>query len=134
MKRFGACILSSDGPRLTVEEKALFRDVRPFGFILFARHVETPDQVRALCDEMREAAGHECIITVDQEGGRVQRFGPPHWRGWRPALDHVTDASDPERAMYLRARLIADELRAQSGYSRTGHTSVFKEPLLWRHT
>lgn len=112
MSQFGACILSSDGPRLTAEEKALFRDVRPFGFILFARHVETPDQVRALCDEMRETAGHDALITTDQEGGRVQRFRAPHWRDWRPALDHAEAASDPERAMYLRYRLIAEELRA----------------------
>lgn len=110
MNRFGACILSSDGPRLTQEEKALFRDVRPFGFILFARHIETPDQVRALCDEMRDAAGHAALITTDQEGGRVQRFRAPHWRSWRPALEHVEAAIDAERAMYLRYRLIADEL------------------------
>ncbi len=111
MSRFGACILSSDAPRLTANEKALFRDVRPFGFILFARHVETPDQVRALCDEMREAAGHDALITVDQEGGRVQRLRAPHWRAWRPALEDAEAASDPERAMYLRYRLIAEDLR-----------------------
>lgn len=112
MNRFGACLLSSDGPRLTANEKALFRDVKPFGFILFARHIETPDQIRALCAEFREAAGHDCLITVDQEGGRVQRLGPPHWRQWRPALDHAQAAGgQAKRAMYLRARLIAHELR-----------------------
>jgi len=112
MSQFGACILSCDGPRLTNEEKALFRDVRPFGFILFARHIETPEQVRALCAEMRAAADHDCLITVDQEGGRVQRLSPPTWRGWRPAMDHVHAASDPERAMFLRGRLIAHELHS----------------------
>lgn len=112
MSRYGACILSCDGPRLTHDEKALFREVNPFGFILFARHVQDPDQVRALCAEFRSVLGRDCLITVDQEGGRVQRLGPPHWRQWRPALDHALAASDPERAMYLRARLIADELHA----------------------
>ncbi len=112
MSRFGACILSCDGPRLTADEKALFRAVQPFGFILFARHIETPDQVRALCAEFREAVGRECLITVDQEGGRVQRLRGPHWREWLPALDHARGASDPARAMYLRARLMAEELRA----------------------
>ncbi len=111
MSPYGACILSCDGPRLSPDEKALFRRVNPFGFILFARHVESPDQVRALCAEMREAVGRDCLITVDQEGGRVQRFRGPVWRDWRPALEHVTAASDPVRAMYLRGRLIADELR-----------------------
>lgn len=111
MSRFGACILSCDGPRLSAEEKALFRDVNPFGFIIFARHVETPDQLRALCAEFREAVGRDCLITVDQEGGRVQRMRGPHWREWRAPMDHAEAASDPVRAMYLRARLIAHELR-----------------------
>lgn len=112
MTRFGACILSCDGPRLTPDEKALFRDVAPVGFILFARHVETPDQIRALCAEMREAAGHDCLITIDQEGGRVQRLRGPTWRDWHPPLDDVTRASDPARAMYIRSRVIAHELHA----------------------
>jgi beta-N-acetylhexosaminidase len=108
----GACILSSDGPRLTADEKALFRDADPFGFILFARHIETPDQVRALCSEFREAVGRDCLVTIDQEGGRVQRLRGPTWRDWLPPLDHVEAAgTQAARAMYLRARLIAHELR-----------------------
>jgi len=113
MTRFGACILSSDGPRLTPDERALFRDANPFGFILFGRHVETPDQVRALCDELRTAVGRDCPITIDQEGGRVQRLRPPHWRGWQPPLEQVraAGADRAARSMYLRARLQAAELR-----------------------
>lgn len=111
MSRFGATILSSDGPRLTPEEKAFFRDVNPFGFILFARHIETPDQIRALCTEFREAVGRNCLITIDQEGGRVQRLRAPLAREWKPARDHVLAAKNAPRAMYLRSRLIADELR-----------------------
>jgi len=110
--RFGATILDAEGHRLTAEEKALFREAAPFGFILFARNIDSADQVRALCDDFREAAGHECLITIDQEGGRVQRLRAPLAREWRPALDHVQAASDPLRAMYLRARLIAAELHA----------------------
>ena len=113
MTRQGACILSSDGPRLTAQEKSLFRDADPFGFILFARHIETPDQVRALCDEFREAVGRDCLITIDQEGGRVQRLRSPDWRDWLPPLDQVQAAGgQADRSMYLRARLIAAELRA----------------------
>ncbi|NIZ14386.1 beta-N-acetylhexosaminidase [Phaeobacter sp. HF9A] len=110
--RFGATILDAEGLRLSADEKALFREAAPFGFILFARNIDSPDQIRALCDELRTAAGHDCLITIDQEGGRVQRLRGPRWRQWQPALDHVARASDPLRAMYLRARLIAAELHA----------------------
>lgn len=110
---FGATILDAEGTRLSVEEKAFFRDVNPFGFILFARNIETPDQIRALCDDFRETVGREAPITIDQEGGRVQRLRAPIWREWMPPLAHVEQAGDQaERAMYLRYRLIAHELRS----------------------
>ncbi len=111
--RFGATILDATGLRLTAQEKALFRAVKPFGFILFARNIDTPDQVRALCDEMREAAGHNAVITVDQEGGRVQRLRGPIWRDWTAPLDFVQAAgANAAHAMYIRFRLIAQELHA----------------------
>lgn len=112
-KPWGATILDAEGLRLTADEKRLFADADPFGFILFARNIDTPDQVRALCDDMRAAVGRDCPITIDQEGGRVQRLRAPLWREWLPPLDHVQRAGDQaERAMYLRYRIIADELRA----------------------
>ena len=112
MKRFGATILDGDGLRLTADEKAFFRDVNPFGFILFARNIETPDQVRALCNDYREAVGRECPITIDQEGGRVQRLRSPTWREWLPPLEFVEAAGESAaRAMYLRYRVVAHELR-----------------------
>ena len=93
-------MLDSDGLRLTVEEKALFRAVNPFGFILFARNIDTPDQVRALCDDLRESVGREAPITIDQEGGRVQRLRAPQWREWMPPLDLVACAgANAERAL-----------------------------------
>ena len=111
MARFGATILDAEGPCLTGEEKAFFRDANPFGFILFARNIETPDQVRALCAEMREAVGRDAPITIDQEGGRVQRLRAPHWREWLPPLDFAKAAgNNAAQAMYLRYRLIAAEL------------------------
>lgn len=113
MNRFGATILDADGLRLTSEEKAFFKDVKPFGFILFARNIDTPDQVRALCGDFREAVGYDCPITIDQEGGRVQRLRAPIWREWLPPMDFVTAAGPKaERAMYLRHRVIAYELFA----------------------
>lgn len=110
---FGACILDADELRLRSDEKALFRDADPFGFILFARNIDTPDQVRALCGDLREAVGREAPITIDQEGGRVQRLRPPHWREWLPPLEQVEKAGEhAAEAMYLRYRIIAAELRA----------------------
>ncbi|MGI9367967.1 MAG: beta-N-acetylhexosaminidase [Ruegeria sp.] len=109
--KFGAVISDAEGLRLSPEEKALFKETNPFGFILFARNIETPDQVRALCDDFRDAVGRNCLITIDQEGGRVQRLRAPIAREWMPPLDHTEKAAEnAERAMYLRYRLIAEEL------------------------
>lgn len=111
MRPFGATILDAAGLELSVEEKAFFRDVRPFGFILFGRNIDSPDQLRALCDEMREAAGHDAVITIDQEGGRVQRMRGPHWRDWMPPLEMAERAGDQATtAFYLMYRIIAHEL------------------------
>ena len=110
---FGATILDADGLRLSADEKAFFRDADPFGFILFARNIQDADQVRALCNDFREAVGRDCPITIDQEGGRVQRLRSPLGREWLPPLEHVQRAgAGAERAMYLRYRLIADELHS----------------------
>ncbi|WP_306116338.1 MULTISPECIES: beta-N-acetylhexosaminidase [unclassified Roseovarius] len=113
LSRFGATILDAEGLRLTAEEKRFFAQANPFGFILFARNIDTPDQVRALCAEMRDAVGRNAPITIDQEGGRVQRLRSPTWREWLPALDHVTASGEAAvEAMYLRNRIIAQELHA----------------------
>ena len=109
---FGATILDAEGTRLSADEKRFFREADPFAFILFARNLETPEQIRALCTEMREAVGRDAPITIDQEGGRVQRLRPPMARDWLPPLDFVHQAGDhAEEAMYLRHRLIAADLR-----------------------
>ncbi|MGV3694155.1 MAG: beta-hexosaminidase, partial [Paracoccus marcusii] len=61
------------GTRLTAAERVFFRAADPWGFILFGRNLESPDQLRRLTDALRDAVGREAVITVDQEGGRVQR-------------------------------------------------------------
>lgn len=111
MNTHGATILDADGLRLTPSEIAFFREADPFGFILFGRNLETADQIRALCDDMRNAVRRDAPILIDQEGGRVQRLRPPLARDFMPPLDFV-DASGrgAARGMYIRARLIADEL------------------------
>jgi len=108
----GAAIFGCDGTALAAEEAAFFRDADPLGFILFARNVESPDQLLRLTSALREAVGRDAPVLVDQEGGRVQRLRPPHWREHMPALDLVMQASDPLRAMEIRFTLIASELRA----------------------
>lgn len=107
----GAAIFGCDGTELGAEERAFFRDYDPFGFILFARNIASPDQVRRLTDQLREAVGRDAPVLVDQEGGRVQRLRPPHWRDHLPPLDMLHLAREPERAMWLRNTLIAEELR-----------------------
>ena len=111
----GAAIFGCAGPRLLPEERAFYRDADPFGFILFARNVEDPDQLRRLTADLRDAVGWEAPILVDQEGGRVQRLRAPHWRDWAPPLDTVAGAGSvkaAERVMRLRATVIAAELAA----------------------
>ncbi len=112
-----AAILGCLGPVLTDEEKTFFRDVRPWGFVLFRRNIETPDQVRALTAALREAVDDETApILIDQEGGRVQRLGPPHWRKYPPGRAYGTLATnDPlvrREITRLGARLMAHDLRA----------------------
>ena len=106
----GAFIFGCSGPRLTEDEKAFFRDADPWGFIVFARNVRRPEDMRALTAEMRAAVGREAPVLIDQEGGRVQRLSPPFWTRWPRPLTQMSRASDPERAMFLRATLIAREL------------------------
>lgn len=103
-----AAILGCAGPRLSAEERAFFRAADPVGFILFRRNVETPAQVKALVAALRETVGRaDAPVLVDQEGGRVARLQPPHWRTYPPA---AALAAIGEEAVRLGARLIADDL------------------------
>ena len=109
-----ACILGCAGTTLSPEEVAFFRDARPWGFILFRRNIESPAQVRALTAALRDAVGWHAPILVDQEGGRVQRLGPPHWPKYPPGRAYGTLATnDPlvrREITRLGARLIAHDL------------------------
>ncbi|MBV0911897.1 beta-N-acetylhexosaminidase [Anianabacter salinae] len=109
----GAAIYGCAGTELSAEERAFFRDADPWGFIVFDRNLENASQIRALCDALRDGVGRDAPILIDQEGGRVQRLRPPLARDWLPPLDQVARAGEnAARSMYLRYRLIADELRA----------------------
>lgn len=112
-----AFISGCAGPVLSAEEVAFFRGERPWGFILFKRNVETPAQVAELTAALRDAVGRpDAPVLIDQEGGRVQRMGPPHWPAY-PAARRFGElfARDPDagrRAARLGARLIAADLHA----------------------
>lgn len=96
------------GTELTAAERDFFRSADPWGFILFGRNVDTPDQLRRLTGDLRDAVGRDAVITIDQEGGRVQRLRAPHWAEWPAPLDQ---AGAGARAMWLRYYLIGRELR-----------------------
>lgn len=110
-----ACILGSSGLDLTLEERALFRDAQPWGFILFRRNIENPGQVASLVEAMRDCVGRkDAPVLIDQEGGRVQRMGPPHWPKYPPGQAYgAAGGADPLRRRELTrlgARLIAHDL------------------------
>lgn len=108
-----AAIFGLLGPELSADERDFFRVADPFGFILFARNIENPDQVARLTADLRAAVGRDAPILIDQEGGRVQRMRGPHWRDWTPPLDAAIAAgADAARVLGLRARLIAEELQS----------------------
>ena len=71
-----AVIFGLEGPDLSSAERAFFREADPWGFILFARNVQTPDQLCRLTSELREAAGRDVPILIDQEGGARRPDGP----------------------------------------------------------
>jgi beta-N-acetylhexosaminidase len=112
-----AAIFGVSGQILTSEERAFFRDVQPLGFILFARNIADPDQVRRLVNDLRASVEHaEAPVLIDQEGGRVQRLRPPHWRAAAPAAQFgalaAQRASDGRKAVFLNHQLIGAELAA----------------------
>jgi beta-N-acetylhexosaminidase len=72
---------------LSEQEKDLFSLHKPYGFILFGKHCETPVQLQKLCSDLRACAGDDCIISIDQEGGRVARMRAPAWKNFPPAAN-----------------------------------------------
>ena len=110
-----AFISGTSGTTLTADERAFIAAERPWGFILFRRNIDNPAQVKALVDEMREAAGApDAPVLVDQEGGQVQRFRPPYWPNYPAGAAfgrlYDIDSKLGLQAARLSARLIADDL------------------------
>jgi beta-N-acetylhexosaminidase len=112
-----ALIAGCAGTELTAEEVAFFRDLDPWGLILFKRNCRDPDQVRRLTDHFRSIVGRsDAPVLIDQEGGRVQRVGPPFWPKYPAARTFAgIAANDPmvgREMARLGARLMAHDLRA----------------------
>jgi len=110
-----AFVCGCRGPALTGEERDFLRESQPFGVILFKRNVVTPAQLRDLILDIRTSLGRAgAEVLVDQEGGRVQRLGPPYWRAY-PAAGRFAALDLPieekERLVWLNARLIAYDLQ-----------------------
>jgi beta-N-acetylhexosaminidase len=110
-----AFITGVSGLSLTAEDRDFIRGERPWGLILFKRNIDTPEQVIALVEQFRESVDHaDAPVLIDQEGGRVQRLGPPHWPVYPPGAVFGTlydiDAELGLKAARLSARLIAADL------------------------
>ncbi|TAN51660.1 MAG: beta-N-acetylhexosaminidase [Rhodospirillales bacterium] len=109
-----AAIVGIAGSTLSAEERRLFAETQPLGFILFARNVIDKMQVKALVDDLRSTVEHNAPILIDQEGGRVQRLKPPVWRQAPPSKVFGDlagrDIEAGRRAARLNALLIGREL------------------------
>jgi len=111
-----AFITGVAGPALTPMERAFLGEAQPWGFIIFKRNIAGPDALRGLVADLRAAVGREAPVLVDQEGGRVQRLGPPHWPSYPPGAIYGA-AFDANRELGLEAArlgacLIAADLSA----------------------
>ena len=114
----GSCrafVSGCSGHHLTAAEKEFFKSTSPWGLILFKRNLLEPSQIKYLIQEFRDCVGRpDAPVLIDQEGGRVQRLGPPHWRRY-PAAQHYLEATrgdvkQAEDLARLGARLIAHDL------------------------
>ncbi|MEM8625345.1 MAG: glycoside hydrolase family 3 protein [Pseudomonadota bacterium] len=109
-----AFITGLSGLDLIDAERRFLAEADPWGLIIFARNVETPDRLAGLVADARDATGRHVPVLIDQEGGRVARLRPPHWRDW-PSARETVHRLGPEAgatALRLRFTVIAHELQA----------------------
>ena len=110
-----AAIFGCAGQQLLESERRFFSEADPLGFILFERNCKNPDQVIALVKSLRESVGRPSApVLIYQEGGRVARLKPPHWRTLPPAgmIGKLgqRDIEAGREAAFAAARLIAADL------------------------
>lgn len=107
-----AAIISCSGTRLTGEECGLLRRLDPLGFIVFARNINNREQLTDLILSFRSEVGRaDAPVLIDQEGGRVARLRPPHWRATEPAA-HYAELYRRDRAKGIEAARLSAELMA----------------------
>lgn len=99
------------GPALTGEERGFLQEARPWGLIVFKRNIESPASLKALIDDFRSAVGWQAPVLVDQEGGRVQRLGPPHWPSYPPGAAYGR-LYDRDKTLGLAAATLGANLMA----------------------
>jgi beta-N-acetylhexosaminidase len=111
-----AFITGIGGPALTAAERQFLQEAQPWGLIIFKRNVADGPSLRRLVDEFRVAVGRDAPVLIDQEGGRVQRLGPPHWPSYPPGAAYGAlydlDRNSGLAAARLGARLMAVDLTA----------------------
>lgn len=111
-----AFICGCKGLSLEPQERELIARHQPWGLILFKRNIGDPAQVAALVASFREIVGREdAPVLIDQEGGRVQRMGPPHWPAYPAAArfgELAGGSAVQNEAAFLNARLMAADLAA----------------------
>jgi beta-N-acetylhexosaminidase len=111
-----AFITGLAGQEISANERAFLREAEPWGLIIFKRNVDAPAQVSALARSFRDIVNREAPVLVDQEGGRVQRLGPPHWPAYPSGAVYGAlydrDPTSGLTAARLGAHLIASDLRA----------------------
>ncbi len=110
-----AFVSGCESTSLSPEETSFFQSADPWGLILFQRNCDTREQVKRLTEDFRQAVGRtDAPVFIDQEGGRVQRLKPPHWRKYPSGAQiGAVYANSPEaglRVAFNCARLIADDL------------------------
>jgi beta-N-acetylhexosaminidase len=118
-----ALFVGIPGLELSPDEIAFFRDANPYGLFLFRRNIDTPDQVRRLCAQFRDAVGRpDAPVFMDQEGGRVQRLDNGNWPSFRSLGSFgglaKKDLDLARRAMRLSSRAMGSlmvELTIDSG-------------------
>lgn len=112
---FEKLVIGLKGTRLMPEERKWLRENPPKGVILFARNIESPEQVKTLLDDAREASGSNLWAAIDEEGGRVNRLPWYPFNARVQAADYgklyASDAKGAVRQVYDDSFQIGAELK-----------------------
>jgi len=111
-----AIIFGLKGQKLTIEEKKVFQNINPLGFILFERNCKNVKQTKMLIQNLKRIVSHNFpLIMIDQEGGRVTRLKKPNWKEY-PAAEFFgnkakKNLSLAKKMVFINAEKIGKELK-----------------------